>query len=75
MKLHNCTLQFIKDLYMVKVSATERKDNSAINHLKKNYPELFNPEFLLDVLRNEFERTQTGESKNLPLKHYLTITH
>lgn len=75
MKLRNCSLQLVKDLYMIKIKAMARNDKCAIDHLKSNYPELFDATFLLDTLRNVFENGGDRQNNNLPFKHYLTNMH
>jgi hypothetical protein len=75
MKLKNCSLQLIKDLYMVKINAVERGDSTGVEHLKNNYPELFDATFLIDVLRNEFEHERGVQNINASFKPYLTNTH
>ena len=76
MKLDGLSIEFIKDLYMLKVRAVERNDQTAINHLKEQYPEIFNAEFLIDILRNYFEKNdEMKNNPNIPLQKYMTKVH
>ena len=75
MRFKNCTLGYVKKLYLQKVRAIEEKDPVKIDYLQLNYPELFNPHFLLDLLRNEFERDKKGLDDNIILQNYLFQYH
>lgn len=60
---------------MQKVEAVEKKDEATIAHLKEHYPELFDATFLLDVVRNEFERSKAGLDDEMIFKNYLFKYH
>jgi hypothetical protein len=66
MRFKNCTLAYVKNLYMKKVKAVDKNDQETIQYLQLNFPELFNAQFLMDVLRNEFERDRNGADNNIP---------
>lgn len=75
MRFKNCTLGYIKKIYYEKISATERKDETALTKLKTEYPEIFDAKFMMDILRNEFERAKKGLDDNMIFVNYLFQWH
>lgn len=65
MRFKNCTLGYVKKLYLEKVKAVENNDLKKIEYFKNNFPELFNANFLMDFLKNEFERSRKGLDDNM----------
>jgi len=75
MKFNNCTLGSIKALYLKKVTAIEKNDKVLLTNLKENYPELFDAKFLMDVLKNEFERIKNNLDDDVIFVNYLFQYH
>ncbi|HSW93211.1 MAG TPA: hypothetical protein VLJ15_02520 [Gammaproteobacteria bacterium] len=75
MRFKNCTLGFIKKIYLEKMSAMEKKDEATLEKLKTDYPELFDSKFLMDVLRNEFERAKKNLGDDMLFTFYLFQYH
>ncbi len=75
MRFKNCTMEYVKNLYMQKVDAEQKKDESRLSELKNTYPELFNANFLMDLLKNEFERIKYGLDNTIEFKMYLFKYH
>jgi len=75
MRFKNCTLKYVKNLYMKKVEAEQNKDENTLNELKNNYPELFNANFLMDLLKNEFERIKNEWDDSIEFKTHLFKYH
>ena len=71
MRFKNCTLAYVKNLYMQKHKAVEESDHVKIEYLKLNYPELFDAKFMMDILRNEVDRAKKGLDNNIQFKNYL----
>lgn len=50
LNLHDLSLAFVKDLYLIKVKCVERNDEMALSSLRYKYPELFQKKFLYKML-------------------------
>jgi hypothetical protein len=71
MRFKNCTLAYAKDIYMQKVHAIQKNDREKIKYLNDAFPEIFNAKFLMDLLKNEFEREKAGLDDNIIMKFNL----
>lgn len=57
LSLYELSLNFAKDLYLIKVKCLERNDEIALNSLKDKYPELFQKKFLYKMLSDYIAST------------------
>jgi hypothetical protein len=71
MRFQNYTIGQVKSLFMEKVVAKEKKDSEKLHYLENTYPELFNAKFLMDLLRNEFDREKKGLTDDIIMQYYL----
>jgi len=56
MTLKLCSFETIKELYLKKHEAKLQNDVKTLEKLKKDHPELFDTQFLLDILNEGFIR-------------------
>lgn len=65
MRFKNCTIGFVKSIYIKKINATQQNDQEALMSLKAEYPEIFDAKFMMDLVKNEFERERNNLDDNM----------
>ena len=68
MRFTNCTIGYVKELFLEKYQAVQDNDQRKIDALKIEYPELFNAQFMMDFLKNYFEQSRKNLGNNEPFK-------